>query len=231
MNKLLILLISLLSIILLFKIITPNSQLSPAEQTNVLVVVDNDFPIVYIHNPISIIYNAQANILINYTITDRTLDSVWYSLNNEKNITIHGPFYLNLSENNYTITIYANDSLNRLNYSTIFFSIANVRKCEECTSQQENSDSGNSASIKEPNETKANYPSSKDDSRTPIILNDTPNDSKKSQPASTIPNITSRKIKLNYIISAIIIIFIIMLIIKSLNHGASRLKWTKKLYK
>ena len=194
MNKLLTLLILILSVFLIFKIITPNLQLSPIKQTNVLVVIDNDFPTVYIHSPTNITYN-QTNILINYTIIDQTLDSVWYSLNNEKNITIHGPFYINTSENNYTITIYANDSLNRINYSTIFFSITNIQKCEEClSSQQENSDKG-STSVKEQNKTKDNYSSSKDNAQTPIILNDSSNDSKENQPTSIIPNTTSKKIK------------------------------------
>ena len=101
-----------------------SAQLSPSEQSNIRVAVDGDSPIISIMSPKNITY-GNATILINYTISDITIDSAWYSLNNKENISISNPFYLALPEGSYNLRIYANDSSNRINFSEVFFRINN----------------------------------------------------------------------------------------------------------
>ncbi len=115
------------------------ATLSPSEQSDVSVPVDRDFPIIEIHSPQNTTYNNATQILINFTITELTLNAIWYSLNYEQNITISQPIYLNFSEGNYVLTIYANDSLNRVNSSQVSFTINNtINSCGDaiCSSQE-----------------------------------------------------------------------------------------------
>jgi len=102
-----------------------SAQLSPSEQSNFRIAVDGDSPIINIISPKNTIYSNQTPLLVNYTIFDITLDSAWYSLNNEKNTSISDLFYLVLQEGNYNLRIYANDSSNRINFSEVSFRINN----------------------------------------------------------------------------------------------------------
>ena len=79
MNKL-----AFLSAIFFLINIVSSAQLSPSEQSNIRVAVDGDSPIISIMSPKNITY-GNATILINYTISDITIDSAWYSLNNKEN--------------------------------------------------------------------------------------------------------------------------------------------------
>jgi len=115
--------ILLLSIIFLIQFI--NAQLSPFEDTNIRVAIDGEAPIVIITSPKNISYNNETPLLVNYTIIENTLNTIWYSLNNQKNITINSFFFLSLPQGTYLLTIYANDSLKRINSSSITFKINN----------------------------------------------------------------------------------------------------------
>lgn len=115
------------------------TTLSPSEQTDVSIAIDGDFPIINIISPQGTTYNGNAPILIDFTVSDLTLDTIWYSLNYKKNYTITQPFSLDLQEGNYVLTIYANDSLNRLSYSEVTFLVDNsISSCGDsiCTNQE-----------------------------------------------------------------------------------------------
>ena len=101
--------------------------LSPSESSDIRIGIDGDSPIINIISPENITYNT-ASILINYTIQDLTPDTTWYSINHIKNITITAPIIITLIEGNYIITIYANDSFNRINSSEVNFTIENIPK-------------------------------------------------------------------------------------------------------
>lgn len=98
---------------------------SSSEQSDINVVVDGDAPIIRIFSPKNINYGANMDILVNYSVIDQSLNSVWYSLNGENNISINGNFFLNLAEGNYLLRIYANDSFGRNNFSEVSFSVNN----------------------------------------------------------------------------------------------------------
>lgn len=98
---------------------------SSSEQSDINVVVDGDAPIIRIFSPKNINYEANIDILVNYSVIDQSLNSVWYSLNGGNNISINGNFFLNLAEGNYLLKIYANDSFGRNNFSEVSFSVNN----------------------------------------------------------------------------------------------------------
>jgi len=117
---------TILLILLLSSLASASEKaLSPGEQTSVSVPIDGDSPIIKIINPQNIPYNNLTSILVNFTVIDLSLNSIWYTLNNNPNTTITSPFYLNLSEGPYILRIYANDSLGRTNYSEISFEVNN----------------------------------------------------------------------------------------------------------
>ena len=100
-------------------------SLSPSEQSDIRIVIDGESPIVNIINPKNTVYNNVTPLLVNYTILDIALDSIWYSINDQENVTIFAPFYISLPEGNYALKIYANDSANRINFSEVNFIINN----------------------------------------------------------------------------------------------------------
>lgn len=112
-------------IVIFFLQIVSSAQLSPSAQSNFRIAVDGDAPIINIISPKNTIYNNQTPLLVNYTVFDPTLDSIWYSLNSQNNISLFSLFYLNLPEGSYNLTIYANDSFNRVNFSEVSFKINN----------------------------------------------------------------------------------------------------------
>jgi len=114
-------------IVILFSISVVSGQgfLSPSEGTDVEVTVDGEFPVINILSPKNTTYNNATPLLVNYTVFDLTLDSVWYSLNGGKNLSVSGLFNLELAEGDYVLRIYANDSFNRVNFSEVSFSINN----------------------------------------------------------------------------------------------------------
>jgi hypothetical protein len=99
--------------------------LSPSENTDVIVTVDGEAPLIIIYEPQNITYNNATPILVNYTIIEQSLDSAWYWLNNSNNITINGSFFLEIPEGNYQLRIYANDTLGRVNFTDVNFTVDN----------------------------------------------------------------------------------------------------------
>ena len=110
-------------IILLFVLISLN--LVSAPESEVDVVIDGDAPSIIILSPGPINYRNNSPILANYNVFDQTHDSTWYWLNNGINASINSSFYLNLAEGNYVLRIYANDSLSRINFSEVSFTVNN----------------------------------------------------------------------------------------------------------
>src|SRR3989344_1389574 len=99
----------------------------PFGESNVTVIVDGDAPVINIISPSPINYGEGVPILVDYSVSDQSsVSSVWYWLNGSNNITIFGPFSLNLGKGNYTLRIYANDSLGNKGFSQVIFSIDNA---------------------------------------------------------------------------------------------------------
>lgn len=113
----------LIVFLLLISLASAQQSLSPSERTGVFILVDNNYPIINIISPITTTYPNSAQILVNYTIIEHSLDSVWYSLNDKENISISSHFYLSLNEGNYALKIYANDSFGRVNFSEVQFNV------------------------------------------------------------------------------------------------------------
>lgn len=105
----------------LFTFSAQNPTFSPSD---IKVFVDADPPKITILSPSNIAYPESTPILINYTVFDHTLDSIWYSIDFQKNISINssGFFNLSLPEKKYNLRIYANDSFGRISFTEINFS-------------------------------------------------------------------------------------------------------------
>ncbi len=104
-------------------VLAEQTSLSPSDAS---VTVDTSAPIVQIINPQNTTYSSSSQIFVNYSIFDPTLDSIWYSLDSGTNTSISNPFYLSLTEKDYHLVIYANDSFNRMNFSEISFSVEDI---------------------------------------------------------------------------------------------------------
>lgn len=114
-----ILLFVLFSLVSTGLVLAGSGSLSPIDVG--VTVQDNGFPRITILTPQNTSYNNATPLLVNYTIIEPTLDSIWYSLNSQPNITITGPFSLSFAEGSYNLKIYANDSINRINSSEVSF--------------------------------------------------------------------------------------------------------------
>ena len=115
--------ITLLFFIVLFLKFISVSSSAALSPTDASVIIDTKPPVITILNPLNLTYNNATPLLVNYTIFDLTLDSTWYSLNSQPNISITSPFSLSLAEGNYHLVIYANDSANRINFSEVNFNM------------------------------------------------------------------------------------------------------------
>src|SRR3989344_540931 len=90
--------------------------------------VDAGPPAIFISSPINKTYNYNNTLELNFTVIDDNLDKIYYNIDNGQNTTITGntTFSVNLSSS-HTLTLYANDTLGRLNSSSVTFSI-NISK-------------------------------------------------------------------------------------------------------
>ena len=234
--------IILLSLILfLIPFSQAEQSLSPSGQSDIRIVVDGEPPVVNIINPKNTVYNNATPLLVNYTIFDVTHDSTWYSINNQENITISAPFYINLPEGNYLLVIHANDSFNRINFSEVNFTINNSAPfcgnavcnigescsncpidCSQCPSQGGSSSGG--ASGTQP----STIPENKINETEPLSGRDISYEEKERIPSGKI----QEKIKTNYqtlfYISSILILVIIIFII--LKNKKRRKHHKNKLY-
>ena len=92
------------------------------------VSVDADPPKIYIDSPKNITYNFNNSIRLNFTVVETNLDKIYYNIDNGENITITSniTFSVNLT-NSHILKLFANDSVGRLNSSSVTFSI-NISK-------------------------------------------------------------------------------------------------------
>lgn len=86
---------------------------------NRTVSVDTEAPTIIINGPIGTINYGyvEKNEILNWTIVDANLDSMWYDYNGT-NVTVYGADNTTifiLEENNYNLTFYANDSIGNEN--------------------------------------------------------------------------------------------------------------------
>jgi hypothetical protein len=96
---------------------------SNGNQTNQTNTTDNIAPIVNINSPIANQVYNYSSILFNFNATDNgTIDKMWYNLSGVSGF-YNGAFGSNLSEGNYSLTVYANDSAGNTGSNSLFFSI------------------------------------------------------------------------------------------------------------
>jgi len=104
-----------------------NDTLNNINSTSVTLVVDTILPDVSIAFPINTTNTTNTNLNVNYTASDTNLDSCWYSndtfssnttLVNCANITT-----ITWSEGSHTVIIWANDTVNNQNSSSVTFRI------------------------------------------------------------------------------------------------------------
>jgi major intracellular serine protease len=91
---------------------------------NSLEAIDDEEPLVSLNSPLDTTYNYNVSILLNYSVDDIFLDSVFYSLDNNTNISLNSSVYFNVSSDGlHNLTIYANDTGGRLNSSIVYFTV------------------------------------------------------------------------------------------------------------
>ncbi len=226
-------------IFFIISLISAQEYYSPEEKTGIFILVDNTPPIIIIHSPQERDYDNSHELLVNFTIIDPSLDTIWYSLNGEKNITIESYFYLSLPIGSYNIKIYANDTKNRRNFSETNFKISN--SISEPNNIQSNSKgpiySSSNSSIKNKNESHMQTPQDLENnnmdqessSKNELEQNNL-NQIKSSNYNENRSSIfESQEISLNYkLIFSLILISIILIIYKFINNIYKKQKWKKK---
>lgn len=91
--------------------------------TNLTVKVDANPPNIVIDQPQNKTYSSNESLELNFSITDPNLESRWYSLDNEENISLSGNITFNTSEGSHATRIYANDTLAREDFTEVSFSV------------------------------------------------------------------------------------------------------------
>lgn len=79
------------------------------QQINMDIFVQLTLPYVLINSPKNETYLKNTSILLNYTVSN--YDFIWYNLDGSENITITGPLYLNVSQGNHALNLYANNTV------------------------------------------------------------------------------------------------------------------------
>mgnify|MGYP001572682286 CR=1 FL=1 len=206
--------------IFIISAVTSQHSLSPSEKTGVFLLVDNEAPIILIHSPQPIAYNNASPLLVNFTVIEPSLDSIWYSLNSENNISISSQFYLSLPEGDYNLKIYANDSRNRQNYSEVNFIINNSVPIQPPSPPGGGSSGGSSGGADI-----GNIRPIEEESKTPL------DDIIKPE----IRNPDEQKININFQTNLLFLIFLIFLIIiiiliiyRFIKKNNKKQKWKRK---
>ncbi|MDO8508712.1 MAG: hypothetical protein Q7S27_03435 [Nanoarchaeota archaeon] len=216
----------LILLIVLIQIVSAQQALSPSEKTGIFILVDKDAPQVSITSPQNISYNNKTLLLVNYTIIEHTLDTIWYSLNNDENLSISSPFYLSLPEGLYNLKIYANDSFKRTNFSEINFIINNSIEVQPSFETPTSSGSSNEFSSVKIKDNVAIPPNNTSNADTESFSSKNKSDIPKN---ISIENGSEEKIFLNY--QLIILLAIVLLIIisyKFIKNLNKKQKWKKK---
>jgi len=92
--------------------------------------LDNTAPGIFILEPTETNYSSDSLISLNYSISDfeGDLDSCWYNLNSGENISLVDceNITLDLSSGDYSLVVYANDSLDLIGIDSVDFSVVNT---------------------------------------------------------------------------------------------------------
>jgi len=100
-----------------------NDSLGNMNQTTVSFTV-NLPPIVELNRPENTTYGVNASLPLNFTIHDEdSISSIWYSIDHGVNVTIAGNTTFSTSHGNHVLRLYANDSLNQVNSTSVTFSV------------------------------------------------------------------------------------------------------------
>ncbi|RLJ02329.1 MAG: hypothetical protein DRP11_03150, partial [Candidatus Aenigmatarchaeota archaeon] len=88
-------------------------------------IIESTPPQIQIQLPENTTYNYNTNLPLNYTATDQYLDQCWYSLDSGTNISLPNCQNTTFSttEGTHYITVYANDTSQNENSSTVYFTI------------------------------------------------------------------------------------------------------------
>ncbi len=86
--------------------------------------IDSTYPTISIISPTDTTYTS-SSVSLNYLIADTNLDSCQYSLNNGVNTSLTGcgNTTLTLTNNDYTLIVYVNDTANNTNSSSVSFTV------------------------------------------------------------------------------------------------------------
>ena len=107
---------------------TPDSGTTPSlKDVSIDYTINNSAPNLIIFSPQSEIVYSNNNVSLNFSVSDleNNLDSCWYEFE-KVNVSILNcaNTTFNVSgDGNYSLVVYANDSLNYLNYSNVVFSV------------------------------------------------------------------------------------------------------------
>jgi hypothetical protein len=111
-----------------------NDTIGNSNSTSVTFFIDSIAPTLSIISPNNITYNY-SSILFNISSSGQ---NTWYNYNGT-NITYSIPTYLNLSDGNYTLYVYANDTLGNYNSTSVSFTIDTFVPAQESSSSSSSS--------------------------------------------------------------------------------------------
>jgi len=101
-----------------------NDSLGNLNSTNRTFNVDITYPIVTINSPLNALYYNNKTVLVNISATNGLagIDKTWYNWNGT-NVTYTNPINVTFNEGVNTLNAYANDSIGRIGYSSVVFTI------------------------------------------------------------------------------------------------------------
>jgi len=108
---------------------TPDSGTTPSlESVSIEYTINNSAPNLIILSPQNGIVYSNNNVSFNFSVSDleNNLDSCWYEFGNVNysNLNCTNTTFIVSGDGNYSLVVYANDSLNYLNFSNINFTIS-----------------------------------------------------------------------------------------------------------
>jgi hypothetical protein len=117
--------------------------------SNNTITIDTTTPLLNIISPTNNTYTNNTGLNINYTVSDTYLDSCWYSNDSYLSNTTLSPCQTNIttvtwSEGQHNLTIWANDTANNQNSSSITFAIDLTNPAINIDTPSNNSDSNDS---------------------------------------------------------------------------------------
>ncbi len=120
-----------------------NDSVNQVNKTSTSFNIDSNTPLISITSPNNNTFSNNANLNINYTIVETNIDSCWYSNDSmSKNTTLTNCANITditWSEGQHNVTIWTNDSSNRINRTSVTFSIDTIFPQITITSPTNNS--------------------------------------------------------------------------------------------